>query len=288
MPSPRLLVVEGNTAQGRALYTASGGRAPSEGYANLLRELLPQAVVDICYPADEGANLPDRAGLESYDGVTVTGSGLHAYDGGPEVGRQIALVRATLAARTPLFGSCWGLQVIAVATGGSVRKNPKGREIGFGRRIRLTKAGRGHPMYAGKDEVFNAVTVHLDEVETLPPGMAVLAGNAMSEVQAAEIKADGAVAWAVQYHPEYSLHDIAATIRRYGKNLVKEKFFDSEAKLLAHARELDTLAEDPHNKALAWRHALDELILNKAIRVKEITNWINHQVLPMRSKRGRG
>ena len=288
MPSPRLLVAEGNNAQGRALYTASGGRPPSEGYANLLRELLPQAVVDICYPADEGANLPDRGGLESYDGLAITGSGLHAYDGGPEVGRQIALVRAAFAAKTPVFGSCWGLQVVTVATGGSVRKNPKGREIGFGRRIRLTKAGRGHPMYAGKDEVFNAVTVHLDEVETLSPGMAVLASNAMSEVQAAEVKANGAIAWAVQYHPEYSLHDIGATIRRYGRRLIEEKFFESEAKLIEHARELDALAEDPHNKALAWRHALDDLILNKAIRVKEITNWINHQVLPMRAKRGRG
>jgi GMP synthase (glutamine-hydrolysing) len=288
MPLPRLLVVEGNTAQGRALYTASGGRAPSEGYANLLRELLPQAVVDICYPADEGANLPDKGGLEGYDGVAITGSGLHAYDGGPEVGRQVALVRTALAAKTPLFGSCWGLQVITVATGGSVRRNPKGREIGFGRRIRLTAAGRGHPMYKGKDEVFNAITVHLDEVETLSPGMKVLAKNAISEVQAAEVKANGTTAWAVQYHPEYSLHDIAATMRRYGRRLLEEKFFENEAKLLQHASDLDTLAEDPRNKAIAWRHALDDLILNKAIRVKEISNWINHQVLPMRAKRGRG
>ena len=44
-----------------------------------------------------------------------------------------------------MFGSCWGLQVITAAAGGSVRKNPKGREIGFGRGIRLTEAGRKHP-----------------------------------------------------------------------------------------------------------------------------------------------
>ena len=39
MPAPRLLVIEGNTADGRALLTAAGGRAPSAGYAELLREL---------------------------------------------------------------------------------------------------------------------------------------------------------------------------------------------------------------------------------------------------------
>ncbi len=288
MPAPRLLVVEGNTSNGRALLAAAGGRAPSEGYADLLRELLPNAVVDICYPADEGANLPDSGGLEGYDGVTITGSALNIYNGGPEIERQIELTRAVLAARTPLFGSCWGLQVMTVAAGGSVRKNPKGREIGFGRRIRLTAAGRGHAMYAGKDEVFNAVTVHLDEVETLAPGTQVLAMNAVSAVQAAEIEYDGMVAWGVQYHPEYSLRDIAATMRRYGKRLVEEQFFTDERSLLEHSHELDSLADDPDQKSLAWKHALDHLILDKSIRVKEIANWIEHQVLPTRGKRGRG
>ncbi len=39
----------------------------------LLREFLPHAVVDICYPADAGANLPDGCGLQGYDGVVITG-----------------------------------------------------------------------------------------------------------------------------------------------------------------------------------------------------------------------
>lgn len=287
MPAPRLLVVEGNTANGRALLSAAGGRAPSEGYSELLRDLMPGAVVDICYPADTGANVPDSGGLEGYDGVAITGSALNVYDGGPEIDRQIDLARAVLASRTPMFGSCWGLQIITVAAGGSVRKNPKGREIGLGRRIRLTAAGRGHPMYAGKDEVFNAVTVHLDEVETLAPGTQVLAMNAVSAVQAAEIKHDGAVAWGVQYHPEYSLGDIAATMRRYGKRLIEEQFFTDENALVAHAAELDSLNRNPDQKWLAWKHALDHLVLDKSIRVKEIRNWIDHQVLPARTKRGR-
>ncbi|MFG1375220.1 hypothetical protein V5F32_23900 [Xanthobacter oligotrophicus] len=51
-----------------------------------------------------------------------------------------------------------------------VRLNPKGREVGFGRRIRTTPEGAQHPMFAGKPPVFEAMTVHLDEVETLPEG----------------------------------------------------------------------------------------------------------------------
>ncbi len=288
MPVPRLLVAEGNTANGRALLAAAGGRAPSEGYAELLRRLMPEAVVDICYPADPGANLPDRAGLEGYDGIAITGSALNVYDGGPEIDHQIELTRAVLASRTPLFGSCWGLQIITVAAGGSVRKNPKGREIGFGRRIRLTASGRGHPMFAGKDEVFNAITVHLDEIEAIAPGTQVLAANAFSAVQAAEIKCGEATAWGVQYHPEYSLRDIAATLRRYGKKLIDEKFFIDEPSLVSHAKELDSLADNPDQKWLAWKHALDHLILDENIRVKELKNWIDHQVVPTRAKRGRG
>jgi GMP synthase-like glutamine amidotransferase len=128
----------------------------------LLQELLPSAVVDICFPADPGANLPSGEALEGYDGVAITGSGLHVYEPSPAVTNQIELTRAALKSGTPVFGSCWGLQVLTVAAGGVVRKNPKGREIGFGRRIKLTEPGRKHPMYVGKPEVFDAVTVHLD------------------------------------------------------------------------------------------------------------------------------
>src|SRR5215218_5030594 len=173
MSAPRLLVIEGNTAGGRAQQIAAGGGIASEGYAKLLRGLLPGAEIDIVFAADPGAELPRGAALEGYDGAAITGSALHIYETGPEVTQQIELARGLLSAGTPFFGSCWGLQVLTVATGGSVRRNPKGRE---------------HPMYIGKPDVFNAPTVHLDEVETLPPGAVVLATNAVSAVQSAEIR----------------------------------------------------------------------------------------------------
>ena len=131
--------------------------------------------------------------------------------------------------------------MITAAAGGSVRKNPKGRELGFGRGIRLTEAGRKHPMYVGKPDVFNAPTVHLDEVETLAPGTTVLATNAVSDVQSAEIRTNGAVAWGVQYHPEYPLREIAAIVRRIGTRLIEEGFFPDEADIKTFAQDLDTL-----------------------------------------------
>jgi len=288
MPSPRLLIIEGNSPQSLTEHIAVGGTPAHQGYSNLMRELMPGSIVDTCHPGDPGATLPDGESLAGYDGIAITGSSLHIYQGGPSVTRQVELVRAALATGTPLFGSCWGLQVITAAAGGSVRKNPKGREIGFGRGIRLTEAGRKHPMYVGKLDVFNAPTVHLDEVESLAPGTTVLATNAMSEVQSAEIRTNGSVAWAVQYHPEYPLREVAAIVRRIGTRLIEEGFFADAADIKAFSHDLDTLDRDPDCMRLAWRHGISKNILDKKLRVSEVANWVEFQVLPTRVKRGRG
>jgi GMP synthase (glutamine-hydrolysing) len=245
-------------------------------------------VVNICFPGDEGANLPNGEALEGYDGVAITGSGLHVYDSIPAVTRQVELVRAVLATGTPVFGSCWGLQVLTVAAGGAVRKNPKGREIGFGRRIKLTDDGRKHPMYVGKPEVFNAPTVHLDEVATLAPGATLLATNETSNVQSVEIRTGGAVAWGVQYHPEYPLREIAAIVRRIGLRLIDEGFFLDSKEIATFAGDLDALDRNPGEKRLSWRYGISRNVLDKTLRTGEIANWLQYQVLPTRAKRGRG
>jgi GMP synthase (glutamine-hydrolysing) len=288
MPAPRLLIIEGNTPENRANHVAAGGTVASTGYVALLQELQPSAVVDICFPADPGANLPNGQALEGYDGIAITGSGLHVYDASPAVTNQIELVRTALNSGTPVFGSCWGLQVLTVAAGGTVRKNPKGREIGFGRRIKLTEPGRKHPMYVGKPEVFNAPTVHLDEVETMAPGTTVLATNEVSDVQSAEIRFNGTVAWGVQYHPEYPLGEIAAIVRRIGPGLIKEGFFLDTKEIASFADDLVTLEHNPAEMRLSWRYGISKNVLEKKLRTGEVANWLEYQVLPTRAKRGRG
>src|ERR1700730_18602858 len=106
MSAPRLLVVEGNTAEGRKHHVAAGGQVASESYARLLRELWSEAVVDVCFPADAGANLPDKSGLEGYDGVAVTGSGLHVYQSRAAGEAHGEVVRGRLAAEKARFRRC--------------------------------------------------------------------------------------------------------------------------------------------------------------------------------------
>ncbi|MDP3546823.1 MAG: type 1 glutamine amidotransferase [Phreatobacter sp.] len=286
--SLRILVVEGNTVTDRTRHAASRGATPSQAYAEVLKALAPDAVVDICFPADAGANLPDAGGLESYDGVALTGSSLNIYDMTPEIRAQVDLARQVFASGTPVFGSCWGLQVLTTAAGGVVRRNPKGREMGFARRIMPTEIGRTHPMLAGRPTVFDAPAVHQDEVETLAPGTTLLASNAMSEVQAVEIRVGEAIAWAVQYHPEFSLAEVAAIGAAIGPRLVEEGFFEDLETLGRWRADLDTLDANPAHAPVAWRHGLDAELLDTGRRRTEIANWIETMVRPTRSRRGRG
>jgi GMP synthase (glutamine-hydrolysing) len=120
------------------------------------------------------------------------------------------------------------------------------------------------------------------------PGSTVLSSNAVSDVQGVEIKAGGATAWGVQYHPEYPLCEIATITRRIGTRLIAEGFFLDTADLKIFADDLDALDKNPADKRLAWRHGISKNVLDKKLRTSEVANWIEFQVLPMRVKRGRG
>lgn len=283
----RFLVVEGNTRAARERHAAAYGLIPSQSYAAVLQEIEPDILCDLAFPADEGANLPDPAGLEAYDGVVLTGSALNIYDLSPEVTRQIALMRAVYASGTPAFGSCWGLQVGAVAAGGEVRRNGLGREIGFARNIAPSDAGRAHPMLAGRPAAYDAPAIHLDIVATPPNGCTVLAANRMAGIQAAEIRVDGGALWGVQYHPEFSLAEIGTILDSRRRMLVDEGFCRSLDEAGAYAAELKALHADPARGDLAWRHGLDEEVLDPARRTIEIRNFVERWVKPEKSRRGR-
>src|SRR5580658_6181080 len=212
MNDARVLIIDGNRAATREKQVAAGGQPSGEGYAQVLQRLAAVRC-DIVRPADGEVQWPAGTGLADYDGVAMTGSALNVYDGGVHIERQIELARAVLESGVPFFGSCWGMQVAVTAAGGRVRRNPRGREFGFGRRIELNAAGREHPMFRGKPPVFEAITVHSDEIEQLPSGAIALASNDMG-LQAVELRHGRGAFWGVQYHPEYSFAEIAATALR--------------------------------------------------------------------------
>jgi GMP synthase (glutamine-hydrolysing) len=275
----RILVIDGNQAEVRAKHKSMGGTDSGDGYAATLKRLHPDLEVDIVRPADGEPKLPQGVTLADYDGVAISGSALNIYSREVAVERQVDLAKAVFAAGVPCFGSCWGLQLGVTAAGGNVIRNPRGREFGFGRRIMLNAQGRDHPMFQGKPEVFEAVTVHVDTVDSLPPGGVPLAHNDMG-LQAAEIRfANGGSFWGVQYHPEYSCAEAAAMARRYADVLIRDGLVRDQADLDALAADLSALDANPGDARLAWRFGVGESITRPEVKLAELRNWLDQKVL---------
>ena len=228
----RLLVVEGNAQSGSHRIAGLGGKPYHQGYADTLRRLQPGAEIVWAFPSESGANaLPDRFAFSDFDGAAWTGSSLDVYIDSPPVRNQLAFAEKLFASGVPIFGSCWGLQILTQALGGRVHRNPRGREIGVAAPITLNAAGRAHPMYAGKADRFPAFTVHLDEVIEPVPGGTLLAANPMSPVQAFAYENAGGRFWGVQYHPEFDRATMGLIYDRLRPALIEEGLFASDAEV---------------------------------------------------------
>ena len=273
----------------RRARRSSVGRSSGETYVDTLRELVPGALCDVVHPAEEAPLPAPRSGeVAAYDAVFLTGSPLHVYEDTPEVHRQVEFMRAVFASGTPAFGSCAGLQVAAVAAGGRVRPNARGHEAGFARRITPTEAGRSHPLLRGRPAAFDAPSIHSDEVEVLPNGATLLATNAVTGVQAAEIRHGPGVFWGVQYHPELTLAEVGGALRRQAAALVKQGLARDRAGVEAQADLVEQLDREPERRDLAWRLGLDGEITEPRRRRTELRNFLVHLVPSVRAARGRG
>ena len=272
----KILLMEGNIAERRAKGLAMRVRSSSGIYEQSLLAHFPALEIDIFNPEDP---IPGRNALAAYDGMIISGSGLHAYDTDFAVTNQIALVREVAEVGLPIFGSCWGLQIAVMAAGGLVEYHSVGREVGFARKVRVTDAGRDHPMFAKKGPVFDAPCIHYDEVTRLPEGATLLATNAHSEVQAALIPLANSEIWAVQYHPEFDAAHLADLYRLYADDLIGQGFFADIVELQDYAVKLTKLGSAPDNIALAWQLGVDTDITNDARRRAEIIAWVETCVI---------
>lgn len=288
MPRPSILrtflIAESETPDERATRRAHAGKSSGETYAATLRQLQPDARIEIAEPADADTPAMTPEGLTGYDAIFLTGSPLHVYDDTPEVRRQIAFMRAVFASGTPSFGSCAGLQVATAAAGGTVRAMPNRMEAGIARRIVATDEGRDHPLLAGRAATWDAPAIHGDEVETLPEGATRLAGNDVTRVQAVEIRHDKGIFWGVQYHPELALGEIAVALRRQAASLVEAGLARDERDVTDRADLLDTLHDAPDSRAVRWLLGVDGELADAAGRRREIMNFI--AALPMLDRRG--
>ncbi|MDA8125754.1 MAG: glutamine amidotransferase [Deltaproteobacteria bacterium] len=161
---------------------------------------LETAILDV----EQGASLPAAAECA---GLVITGSHSMVTDALPWSIELEQWIPSLLAAGIPLFGICYGHQLLARASGGEVHFHPEGEEIGTVK-VHLLPDCAGDVLFRTLPRTFGAHVVHSQSVLRLPPGSVCLAMNAFEPHQAFRI---GECAWGVQFHPEYS----AAIMRSY-------------------------------------------------------------------------
>ena len=123
-------------------------------------------------------------------GIVLSGGPASSLEpGAPAVAPEI------VASGIPLLGICYGMQTLALALGGTVRK---GERAEYGR-TQVTRFGE-HPLFEGVNRELSVWMSHWDQVDVVPPGTVLLA-ESEGGVPAAFATPDGRVS-ALQFHPE--------------------------------------------------------------------------------------
>jgi GMP synthase-like glutamine amidotransferase len=185
-----------------------------------------------------GATLP--ADLSEHSGVLVLGGSMGAEDDADHP--WLADVRRLLARavhdEVPTLGVCLGGQLLAVATGGRVDRNPDGPEIGA-QLVAKRAVAATDPLFRSLPITPDVLQWHFDAVTVLPPGAQQLASSPTCENQAFRI---GRLAWGLQFHIETT----PEIVRRWA---AEDREFDEDVleRVLARVEAVDADLVD------AWR-----------------------------------
>lgn len=139
--------------------------------------------------------------------AVITGSWQMVTDKLPWSEQTAEWIRRAVQVEMPLFGVCYGHQLMAHALGGAVDYHPQGREMGC-LDVKLTRAGGDDPLTGQLPRGFRAHLTHLQTVTKLPTGAQTLASSAHD---ANQIIRYNAKAVSTQFHPEFT-PDIAASL----------------------------------------------------------------------------
>ncbi|MEO0485699.1 MAG: type 1 glutamine amidotransferase [Pseudomonadota bacterium] len=138
-----------------------------------------------------------------FDGVIITGSPASPRAGEPWMDRLEALVRDLINAGVPMFGACFGHQIIAKALGARLGDNPGGWVKGV---VAAEYDGAVLPAYAS----------HTEQVLTLPKGAETIASHPSCAIAGYRI---GTQVETTQYHPEMTQDFFAALLDEYAHDL---------------------------------------------------------------------
>ncbi len=259
----KLLIVEGNNEEARAQRDAFSIKPYHLIFREMLHFLWPNVETEIVFPADGSKDLPTAKQLTKYDGILWTGSALSVNDKMASVTDQLNFADTIFESGTPLYGSCWGLQVATTVAGGKVARGKKGLEFGIAKDIILTKPALKSPFFSKRKSNYSALCIHFDEVVKIPENALVLAKNAHSEVQAMVFTYKKSSFFGVQYHPEFK-PSVMAKI-----SLLSDKLIDSGR--FASLSEVEKFVV-----RFSEEKDLPQEIINYKIHTQEIKAWLEY------------
>jgi len=146
-------------------------------------------------------------GPDELDGIIISGSEKGVYDDTPwmlPLRENLQLMRS---ADVPMFGICFGHQIMADVFGGKAVKSNRGFVTGT-------------RQFSDRGDNVAAYLAHQDQVTEVPPGAEVIASAAHCPVAALSYDFP---ALSVQFHPEYSPEFASDLIELFGAELMSEE-----------------------------------------------------------------
>ena len=168
-------------------------------------------VVDV----EAGESLPPP---EAVAGAMITGSASMVTERLPWSERTAGWIRDAMDVELPLFGVCYGHQLMAHALGGRVDYLPGGREIGT-QTIEMLSQHADDALLSALPTAFRAQTTHEQGVREPPVGSVVLARSARDPHHLLRY---GTKAISTQFHPEFNADVMRAYIKRKHGDMQRE------------------------------------------------------------------
>lgn len=175
--------------------------------------LLPTSlhVVDVA----AGETLPPPSEVS---GALITGSAAMVTERFAWSEQTAGWIRSAMDVELPMFGVCYGHQLMAHALGGRVDYLPGGREIGTVS-IELSATAAADPFAASLPAIFRAHATHEQSVLEAPPGATVLAKSSRDPHHLLRY---GRNALSAQFHPEFNAEVMRAYIQRKHAAMLRE------------------------------------------------------------------
>lgn len=196
------------------------------------------AVVDVVRP-DLGDRLPPISQFKvTADALIVLGGSADADDDvhNPWFVQTKKLLVASSRGAFPSFNICLGGQMLALATGGGIRRReiPQYGVFGLSKVTEAQGGSSADPVFGGIRDGSKAILFHSDEI-VLPQSAVQLLTGSDSPVQAFRV---GDCAWGTQFHPETTANQVADWFSR------KSDWGVDTSALVASVREAEATVEE--------------------------------------------